>query len=390
MEGVIVLRVGELFLKGENRAFFQRKLVENARRLVEGVPGARVKPLHMRILVEVPPEERERAIARLSRCFGVKSLSPARVVPKDLDAIAEEAVRQAREAERRLGRKPTFKIETKRSDKRFPLRSYEVSREVGARVVAEVGLPVDVRTPELEIGVEIGLERTFVFAERVPGPGGLPVGVTGRVNLLISGGIDSPVAGWLAMKRGCSLLSTYFHSFPYTGDRTKEKVIDLVRILAGWAGPIPLFVVHFTDAQKELRAVGPAELRVVLYRRMMVRTAEKLAMRERALALVTGDNLAQVASQTLENLAAIEQAASIPVLRPVLTHDKVETIALARRIGTYDTSILPYEDCCSLFLPEHPATRARLDAVLAAESKLDVAARAAELAASAERVDVAP
>src|SRR5581483_11596059 len=237
---------------------------------------------------------------------------------------------------------------TRRADKRFPMNSMEVSRDVGAAIVEAHGLPVDVHMPALSVGVEIGWEHAFVFAETRPGPGGLPVGVSGRVELLLSGGIDSPVAGWLMLKRGCELGATYFHAFPYTGDKSKEKVIALARQLASWQqSPVALSVVHFTDAQKALReASGDGRLAVVLYRRMMMRVAERLARQKGARALVTGEALAQVASQTLDNLAVINAAAGLPVLRPCLAHDKQETITIARRIGTYETSIEPYDDCC--------------------------------------------
>ena len=389
MKNVVALRWGEIFLKGQNRPFFERRLADNVRRAVAGVEGARVEKLHGRILVEVPEAETSRAVTRLQRVFGLTSLSPARVVDKELEAIAAEGVAQAKAAAARRGGKPTFKVETRRPDKRFPLASPEVSREVGARIVAATGLPVDVHDPAMTVGIEIGVERTFVWADTVPGPGGLPVGVSGKVNLLLSGGIDSPVAGWLAMKRGCSLLATYFHSFPYTGDKTKEKVIDLCRLLVPWHGPIDLHVVHFTDVQKRLRDAGPGELAVVLYRRMMMRVATLLAERARALAIVTGENLAQVASQTLENLGVIEEAAGLPVLRPLLTNDKLETVALAQRIGTYETSIQPYEDCCSLFVPDHPATRAHLEAVQAVEDRVEPAAMAKALVDGVETVRVA-
>lgn len=386
MDDVVVLRFGEIFLKGMNRPFFEGKLMENVRRVVAGVPGARAEKLHARALVHVPAAELSRALDRLGHVFGVASLSPARVVPAEYEAIAAEAVRAAGEAVARRGGKPTFKVNSRRSDKHFPMPSPEISRQIGGRIIQSHGLPVDVHAPELEIGVEIGQQLTFVYAETIPGAGGLPVGCTGRVNLLLSGGIDSPVAGWLAMKRGCAISATYFHSFPYTGDKTKEKVVELARLLAPWQGDLAVHVVPFTDVQKALRDAGPAELAVVLYRRMMVRTAALVAERERAQALVTGDNLAQVASQTLENLAVIEEASPLPILRPLLTYDKMETVALARRIGTFETSIQPYEDCCSLFVPQHPATKARLDDVRAAEAKLDVAALAAEMAAKTERI----
>jgi tRNA uracil 4-sulfurtransferase len=383
---VVLVRWGEIFLKGGNRGFFERKLYDCARRALAPLPGARLERLHGRLLAWPGEAGAHRALRALARVFGVSSLSRARVVERNLDAVTAAAVELAREEASRLGR-PTFKVETKRSDKRFQPASPEVSRLVGAAIVAALGLPVDVHTPALTVGVEIGVEHAFVFGSSVPGPGGLPVGVTGRVELLLSGGIDSPVAGWLMMKRGCELGATYFHSFPYTGDRTKEKVIALGQKLAAWQlADVRLAVVPFTDAQKALRDTGDGRLAVVLYRRMMLRVAERIARAAKAQALVTGEALAQVASQTLENLTAIGAAATLPILRPCLGHDKLDTIAIAERIGTYETSILPYDDCCSLFVPDHPATRARLDDVLALEAKVDVAAIVDACTAGVENV----
>lgn len=372
---VVLIRYGEIFLKGGNRAFFERRLVENARRAIAKVPGARIERVHGRLLGWPAPGENARQIERaLARVFGVSSISPAQVVPRNLQAISAAAIECARARALAGTTKPTFKVETRRADKRFQPASPEVSREVGAAIVGALGLPVDVHTPDFTVGVEIGYEDAFVYAESVPGPGGLPVGVTGRVELLLSGGIDSPVAGWLMLKRGCQLGATYFHSFPYTGDKSKEKVLTLARKLAAWQlGDVRLTVVHFTDAQKALReASGDGRLAVILYRRMMMRVAERIARAASAEALVTGEALAQVASQTLTNMTVIEEASSLPILRPCLAHDKQETIALARRIDTYETSILPYDDCCSLFVPEHPATHAKLEAVRDAEQRVDV------------------
>jgi tRNA uracil 4-sulfurtransferase len=388
MKHVVVLRFGEIFLKGGNRAFFEQKLLENVKRAIAPIPSARIDKVHARVLVEVDAADVARAVDRLSRVFGVQTLSPARVCPADLAILSDEALAAARERVAAAGRPLSFKVDCRRSDKTFPARSDDVARDVGGRIVGELGLKVDVHHPDFVVGIEIGPARSFVFAEVVPGPTGLPVGCTGLVNLLISGGIDSPVAGWLAMKRGCTLTATYFHSFPYTGEKTKDKVVELVKRLSDWHGPIDLHVVAFTDAQKAVREAGPAELAVVLYRRMMMRAASAIARRAGAAALVTGENLAQVASQTLENLAVIEEAADRLVMRPVLTNDKLETVAIAQRIGTYDTSIQPYDDCCSLWVPAHPATKARLEDARKAEAKLDVATVAARLAATAEVIRV--
>jgi tRNA uracil 4-sulfurtransferase len=379
---VILVRWGEIFLKGDNRGFFERALVDRVRRAVDKAPGARIERTHGRLLVWPGEEGARRLLRRLERVFGIANLSPARVVPRDIEAISAAAIELAR-AEAPKHTPPTFKVESRRSDKRFAMGSMEVSRTVGAAIVGALALPVDVHTPAFTIGVEIGYEHAFVFGEVVPGPGGLPVGVTGRVELLLSGGIDSPVAGWLLLKRGCTLGATYFHSFPYTGEKTQDKVARLGAQLAAWQlEPLRLAVVPFTDAQKALRdACGDGKLAVVLYRRAMMRVAECIARRSGAKALATGEALAQVASQTLENLGVIGASTAMPILRPCLAHDKLETVAIAQRIGTYETSIEPYDDCCSLFVPEHPETRAKLEVVERIESRLDVTAMADDLAA---------
>ena len=380
-----VLRFGELFLKKGNRYEFVNRLAQNVRRALGGIDGAEVRSVHARMIVEVPAAERDRAGDVLARMFGVQTFSPVILCPKEIGPITEMAVAAAQAGR---GAAKTFKVDAVRSDKLFPLTSVDIGRQVGAAIWSATGLAVDLHAPDLVVGVEVGVHTTFVFAERRAGPGGLPVGTSGRANLLLSGGIDSPVAGWLAMKRGLSLDATYFHSFPFTGDKTKEKVIDLVRCLTPWHGPIELHVVGFTEAQKALRAAGPGELAVVLYRRMMLRAAAEIARRRGAGALVTGENLAQVASQTLENLATIEDASPLFVLRPLVCYDKLETIALAKRIGTFETSIQPYDDCCSLFVPAHPATKSTVGRVQTIESKLDVAALAADLAERAEKIVV--
>jgi thiamine biosynthesis protein ThiI len=384
---VVLVRWGEIFLKGDNRGFFERALIDNARRALERSPGARIERTHGRLVVWPGEAGAGRAVRALERVFGVANVSPARVVARDVEAISAVAIELARaEAQKHVS--PTFKVESRRSDKRFAMGSMEISRTVGSAIVGALGLPVDVHTPKFTIGVEVGYDQAFVFGGVVPGPGGLPVGVTGRVELLLSGGIDSPVAGWLLMKRGCVLGATYFHSFPYTGEKTQDKVVRLASLLAGWQlEPLRLSVVPFTDAQKALRDVaGDGKLAVVLYRRMMMRVAERIARRNGAKALATGEALAQVASQTLENLGVIGAATAMPLLRPCLAHDKLETVALAQRIGTYETSIEPYDDCCSLFTPEHPETRAKLAAVETKEARLPIEATADDLAARAQEI----
>ena len=368
---VVVLRVGEVFLKGRNRPRFESVLIANVRRALP--EGLSVMPGQGRLFVRCRGDEVPDVVRRLSGVFGITSLSAGLEADPELDAISAAALQLARShAAARPG--CSFRVTAKRSDKSFPLNSQEIGREVGAAIVGGTGLPVDLHHPDLVVGVEVGPRCTFVFAGRTPGPGGLPVGTTGDVGLLLSGGIDSPVAGYLMQKRGCVLHPVYFHSFPYTGERTQDKVERLARVLAPAQPAMELAVVKFTDVQLADRDRCPAELAVVLYRRMMMRIASRLARGRRCQALATGENLGQVASQTLENLSVIERAAGLPVLRPLLTHDKAETIALARRIGTYDLSIEPYDDCCSLFVPKHPATRAGLAQVERAEAGLEVEA----------------
>jgi thiamine biosynthesis protein ThiI len=391
---VLLCRFGELFLKSGNRRRFERVLAVNIRAAVSDLQGARVEETHGRILVRVSPADAGDAANRLARVFGLVSFSIARKVAAEPDleamsAAAVEATRGALAERPPSATPPTFKVESRRSDKRFPVPSLEMSRRIGARIQGELGLPVDVHKPSLTIGVEVGDKGAFVYAGTRESPGGLPVGVSGRALLLLSGGIDSPVAGWLAAKRGLALDGVYFHSPPYVGEKSRDKVLELGRKLARWQALRSVTVVPFTETQKRLRDAGPGELAVVLYRRMMMRIADALADRMEASALVTGENLGQVASQTVENLTTIEDAARHLVLRPLLTYDKVETTALARRIGTYETSILPFDDCCSLFVPAHPATRARVEDAAKAEAKLDLAAEVAAAVAASERVPIA-
>lgn len=387
----VLCRYAEIFLKGANRGFFERLLVENIRRVVRPI-GGEVERLHGRVLVlprpgsDVTPA---RLVAVLQKVFGLTSVSPVRLVDKNLDAIMAAAVAEV-DAALAFGRPRSFKVEARRSDKRFQPPSPEIARQVGGAVIAAHGLPVDVHDPALTVGVEIGFEHAFTFARTTPGPGGLPVGCAGEVDLLLSGGIDSPVAGWMAMKRGCHLAATYFHSFPYTGDRTKDKVAQLARKLAGWQGKIELRVVPFTETQQLIINNCDPKLGVVLYRRMMMRIAERLAKKRGALGLVTGESLGQVASQTLENLGVINAVVELPVIRPLIAFDKRETITVAQRIDTYELSIAPYEDCCSLFVPEHPSTRTTHRVIDQAEKRLDIEAMVEKCVAGVETIVCEP
>jgi len=383
---IIILRVAEIFLKGRNRNVFFKRFVRNARRLLDDVEGVKVESMYLRAVVHHPRDKRDECITRLRRLFGLASMSPAIAVERSLEAFAAEAIEQARA----IPAGETFKVETNRRDKNFQMTSPAVSREVGGRIIDAVGLGVNVRNPDHRINIEIDENACFVFTDVVRGPGGLPIGTAGTVSLLLSGGIDSPVAGWSAMRRGCIVNAIYFHSFPYTGDKTKEKVLDIAKSMARWQGRLVVNVVHFTDVQKQLREHGKAEHAVLLYRRMMMRTAALVAKKEGAAALVTGENLGQVASQTLRNLGVIQDATSMPILRPLITYDKAEIIRRAQDIDTYDLSILPYDDCCSLFVPKHPATKARISDLVRDEEGLDLDAMAQGMADSTERHIVDP
>ena len=366
----VLVRFGEVGLKGKNRAFFINSLARNIRCSLKQLgPGYSVSAPYGRLFVDLPPEHDFNAVsAALQKVFGLVSFSP--VVRQELDMeLIKEAALQELLAD---GRPATFKVAARRSFKNFPLNSMEINREVGGHLLRNCpGLKVDVHSPQRVVNIEVRPEGAFVFSRVIPGPGGLPVGVTGKGVLLLSGGIDSPVAGWLAMKRGIALEAVYFDTPPFTSPRALNKVERLAGILSRWA-PVNLHVVNFTPVQTEIMKHVPEDLTITVMRRFMFRVAEVLARRVGALALITGESVGQVASQTLESMAVINSVVSIPVLRPLAGLDKVEIMDLSRRIETYDTSIEPYQDCCTLFVSPRPKTRPTLAQAEAAEAKLDV------------------
>lgn len=383
----LLLRYGEIALKGQNQGYFLDALVRNVRQALEPLGRAGVGVTFGRILVEVDAEA-EAAVERARRVFGVVSLSPVDAVALEVGAISTAAVRSTGAA---LSRRPeiaTFKVDTRRADKRFPLPSMETSSRVGGAIrQAYPRLQARMRDPDLTVRIELR-DRAYIATETVPGPGGLPYGTGGRALALVSGGIDSPVAAWLAARRGVIITPVHFHSFPFTSERAKEKVIDLCRVLAGYTGPLHLWVVHFTEVQRAIQLTVPEALRVLVMRRMMMRISTSLAPREGALALVTGESVGQVASQTLESIAVINEPTVLPVLRPLIGADKTEIVARAETIGTYGISIRPYEDCCSLFVPAHPRTQPTVDELRAAEVGLDTEALAAEAISRSERLRI--
>ncbi|HXF81984.1 MAG TPA: tRNA uracil 4-sulfurtransferase ThiI [bacterium] len=382
-----LLRYGEIALKGHNQGFFIDTLVRNIRRAVEDLGRCEIRTLFGRIFVTVDADA-EVAADRLRRVFGVVSLSPVREVDLDLAEITRQAVALTADALARRPEVATFKVDTRRADKRFPLSSMETSRRIGQAIQEQFPqLRARMRHPDLTVRVELR-DRAYLATEIIPGPGGLPYGTGGRALALLSGGIDSPVAAWYLARRGVVVIPVHFHSFPFTSERAREKVVDLCRALAAYTGPLDLWVVHFTEVQRAIQTRVPEALRVLVMRRMMMRICERLAPRVGALALVTGESLGQVASQTLESIAAINAATTLPVLRPLIGADKSEIIARAEAIGTYEISIRPYPDCCSLFVPAHPRTQPTLAEAAAAEAALDVTALAIEALERSERITV--
>ena len=374
MDEIILLKLGELVLKGLNRRSFEDKLIANARRRLKDLGKFRVYTKQSTMYVEPQDEDcdLEGAWTAMTRLFGVVGLSRARACNKTADAILETAKEYLGE---KLQTAKTFKVESKRADKTFPMTSIQLSQYVGGELHDMYPhLQVDVHHPELTIHLEVRDYAAYVHADPEPGAGGLPVGIGGRAVSLLSGGIDSPVASWMIAKRGIALEMVHFFSYPYTSLEAKEKVLDLARLLTPWCGHMMVHVVPFTEIQEELRRSCPEELFTVLMRRFMMRIAERVAQRCDAGAIVTGESLGQVASQTMEAMRATTAVCSLPVLRPVVGMDKEEIVRVARKIGTFDTSILPYEDCCTVFTPRHPATRPSVEEVRKAESVLDVEA----------------
>lgn len=364
MRDVLLLRFGEVHLKGLNRPYFLRKLVDNVRRAVEPL-GGRVWMSDSRIYVSDCPDM-EACAQRVRRVFGIQGVCPAIEMEKDLEAICDQC---ARMAESLTG---TFKVIARRSDKTFPLDSMELQKIIGGRVLeANPRLTVDVHRPDHKLNVEIR-DHCYIRIREVEAVGGLPMGTGGKAMLLLSGGIDSPVAGFQVMKRGVRVQAVHFFSFPYTSERAREKVCELARILGEYAGGMLVHIVPFTEIQLEIHEKCPDGLGTVLMRRFMMRIAERIARAQGCGALITGESLGQVASQTMEAIAATDAVAGMPVFRPLIGLDKLEITGIAARIGTYETSILPYEDCCTVFTPRHPVTKPKLEDLVKAEARLDV------------------
>ena len=369
---IFLLKLGEVVLKGQNRQSFEDKLLANVRRRVKNCGSFQCSLRQSTIYVEPQGEDcdMEAAWDACRQVFGIAAVARAVPCEKTVDAIVEAARTYLADA---FAVAKSFKVESKRADKMFPMNSIQLSQAVGGDL-AELfpHVAVDVHTPDLTVFVEIREKYAYVHTPSVPGAGGLPVGINGRAVSLLSGGIDSPVASWMIAKRGIALEMVHFFSYPYTSEEAKQKVLTLAKLLTPWCGRLMVHVVPFTEIQEEIRRNCPEEYFTLIMRRFMMRIAEAIARKANAGALVTGESLGQVASQTMLALGVTEDVTSLPVLRPLIGMDKVEIIRMSREIGVFDTSILPYEDCCTVFTPRHPATRPRLEDVRQAEAALDV------------------
>lgn len=363
MREILLVRFGEVYLKGLNRPLFMRALVNRVRHAAAEYHG-HVWMKDGRIYVS-DMTDTQACAQRVAQVFGIHSISIAREMEKDdFEAVCQAAI------EMMANKSGTFKVRASRSDKKYPYDSPQINEIVGGRVLeANPNLKVDVKNPDYTLVVEIR-ERATLHIGRIEGAGGMPMGTAGKACLLLSGGIDSPVAGYMIARRGVRLIAVHFHSFPYTSERARDKVIELARILSGYCGEIDLFIVPFTEMQMKIHQKCPEEMTTLIMRRQMMRIAERIAVREGAQALITGESLGQVASQTMEAIASTDDVATLSIFRPLIGFDKIDIINYAEKINTYETSSLPYEDCCTVFTPKHPLTRPKLDEVRDGEALL--------------------
>ena len=369
----LIVRCGEVALKGLNKPYFEKMLVDRIKKVLKEFENVEVKRLEGLIFVRADKShDIDKIIGIISKVFGVASISPAVESESDMDKIAETAVAFMLELIERKGIK-TFKVEAKRADKNFPVKSPDIARQIGAKVLIGCKvLSVDVHNPDALLFVDLRKDKTYIFEQKVSGFGGLPLGTNGKGLVLLSGGIDSPVAAWMMAKRGMLIEAMHFHSYPYTSERAQEKVEDLAKIIAGYTGNFRMHSINLLPIQEAIVENCPEEETTILVRRFMMRIAEIVAIERNCMMLITGENLGQVASQTAEALVVTDAVVKMPVMRPLIAMDKVDIMDKAREIGTFETSIKPYEDCCTVFLPKHPSTKPRLERILESESKLDV------------------
>lgn len=384
MNKVIIIRYCEIHLKKKNRGYFERMLGENINRALAGLNYKYVK-IHARYLIEEFDDcDYDEILSRLLKVGGIHSVSPAIVIKSDAEEIYKNVLALCE------GKSGTFKVETNRADKTFPVHSVDMSAEAGGRILeANESLSVNLKHPDFVVNIDIRESgETLIFTDVIKGMGGLPVGSAGKGLLLLSGGIDSPVAGYMVAKRGMRIKALHFHSYPYTSDAAKQKVIDLAKIIAPYTSGVDLYTVSVTHIQEAIHRDCPEEMMITILRRFMMRIASLMCDKLGTQAIITGESLGQVASQTIESLTTSNAVATYPVLRPLIAFDKLDIIAIAEKIGTYETSILPYEDCCTVFLPRFPLIRPQLDKVEKFESKLDVDGLIKEAMSTIEKIKI--
>ena len=390
-QNIFIVRCGEVALKGMNKPYFERMLVERIGKRLKaaGLSGIDVRRHEGLIFARAPKElDKDAIVKEISKVFGVASISPAVECESDMDKIGEKAVEYMMELIEKKGVK-TFKVEAKRADKTFPVKSPDIARRIGASVLKGCKvLKVDVHNPDVYLFVDVRREETFIYQQKIAGFGGLPLGTNGKGLVLLSGGIDSPVAAWLMAKRGMLIEAVHFHSYPYTSPRAQEKVEELAKIVASYCGRFKMHVINILPIQEQIVQNCPEAETTILVRRFMMRIAEKIAEKNGCMMLITGENLGQVASQTAESLVVTDASVSMPVMRPLIAMDKVDIMEKAEEIGTFETSIQPYEDCCTVFLPPHPVTKPRLSRIEESESRLDVEGLVSAAVESEEIVDI--
>ena len=388
MNDIILLKLGEIVLKGLNRRSFEQKLMNNIKFRLQKIGSFRSYLMQSTVYIEPADEfaDMDAAFEAMTKVFGIASVNRAAGCEKEPEAIARLAIEYLRED---MLSAASFKVEAKRSDKRFPLTSIQLSQYVGGELAeAYPQCRVDVHEPELTVHVEVRDLAAYVHAAPTPGAGGMPVGSNGVGVTLLSGGIDSPVSTYMIAKRGVRLIPVHFFSFPYTSQQAKDKVVELAELLTAYCGRMTIEVVPFTHIQEEIRDKCPEEYFTLIMRRFMMRIAQRIAEANGARAIVTGENLGQVASQTMEAMASTQAVTELPVLQPLIGMDKEEIVRIARKIGTFETSILPYEDCCTVFTPKHPKTKPKLHEVAEIESALDIEALVDEAYCGIERIRV--
>lgn len=387
---VLLVRYSEIHLKGLNRPYFERALMSAIRKALTPYKVEVVREQGRIFVYGLTEEQLMECAVRLTRVFGIHSVSPTYAVEKSWDKIKEAAIQLMEETLQTTDPgKHSFKVFAKRADKRFGMRSEDICRELGHELLeAFSDLFVDIRKPEIHVGCEIRQEHAFIYVRELPGAGGMPVGTNGKAMLLISGGIDSPVAGHMIAKRGVAIDAVHFYSYPYTSERARDKVVDLAKIVARYAGNIRLHLVPFTEIQLSIYDNCPSSETTVLMRRLMMKIAERIARTTGSQALITGEAIGQVASQTIESLAVTNDAVTMPVFRPLIGFDKEEIIERAKAIGTFDTSILPFEDCCTVFVPQHPVTKPKVEKLRESEALVDFEPMIEKAISETEIIDV--